>query len=86
MPLGDRKAGKSLRKLRQRTGLSLSDVEKLTRELARKRRDPRLRVPKTRLSDIERKGRIPSIYCLHALASAYDSDIRKLLAFYLPDR
>lgn len=38
--------------------------------------------PKARLSDIERKGRIPSIYCLHALASAYDSDIRKLLGFY----
>ena len=82
MPLRDQNAGRSLPKLRQRTGLSLTDVEKLTRKLARKRRDPRLRVPKARLSDIEAKGRIPSIYCLHALASAYDSDIRSLLGFY----
>lgn len=64
----------------------MADVEKLTRELARKRRDPRLRVPKARLSDIETKGRTPSIYCLYALATIYDMDIRRLLAFYLPDR
>jgi len=44
-----------------------------------------LRVPKTRLSDIETKGRTPSVFCLSALAMAYDTDIRTLLAFYLPD-
>jgi hypothetical protein len=63
----------------------MGDVEELARELALTRRNPRLRVPKARLCDIETKGRIPSIYCLYALALVYDSDIRTLLAFYLPD-
>ena len=43
--------------------------------------DSRPPVPKARLSGIEAKGRVPSIYCLHALASAYDCNICKLLAF-----
>jgi hypothetical protein len=46
------------------------------------RRNPRLRVLKGRLSDIETKDRTPSIHCLYALARAYRCDVRKLLAFY----
>ena len=82
MPLRDRKAGKRLRNLRKQAGLTMGEVEDLTRELARSRRDPRLRVPKGRLSDIETKGRIPSIYCLHALARAYDTNMSTLLGFF----
>jgi hypothetical protein len=60
----------------------MSDVERLTRELATLRHNPRLRVPKARLSDIETKGRMPSIHCLYALARAYGCDVRKLMGFY----
>jgi len=74
--------GRKLRVLRERAGLSLSDVEQLTRELARLRRDDRFRVGRSSLSEIESSHRTPSIYRLYALASAYDSDIRKLLSFY----
>ena len=82
MPTTPRTAGKRLRALRESLGLSMSDVEQLTRELAALRRIPRLRVPKARLSDIETKARTPGIHCLYALARAYRCDVRKLLGFY----
>ncbi len=82
MPTAAKTAGKRLRALRESLGLSLSEVERRTRELATVRRNPRLRVPKGSLSDIETKGRTPGIHCLYALARAYRCDVRKLLGFY----
>ena len=82
MPERNLKGGERLRKLREKRGLTLRDVEKLSSKLARTRRDPRLRVPKSRLSEIETKGRTPSIYCLYALSLGYDTDIRELMRFY----
>jgi transcriptional regulator with XRE-family HTH domain len=79
---GPRTPGKRLRALRESLGLSLSEVECLTRELARTRHDGRLRVLKSRLSEIETRGRTPNIRCLYALARAYRYDVRKLLGFY----
>ncbi|MFI5107565.1 MAG: hypothetical protein ACHP78_01830 [Terriglobales bacterium] len=70
MPATPRTAGKRLRALRGSLGLSMSEVERRTQELAAVRRNPRLRVPKGRLSDIEAKGRTPGIHCLYALARA----------------
>ena len=82
MPTTPWTAGKRLRALRESLGLSMSEVERRTRELAAVRRNPRLRVPKGRLSDIETKGRTPGIHCLYALARAYGCDVRKLMGFY----
>jgi len=82
MPTIPRTAGKRLRTLRESSGLSLSEVERRTRELAAARRNPRLRVPKSRLCEIETAKRMPGIHCLYALARAYSCDIRKLLGFY----
>lgn len=74
--------GQKLRRLRQSKRLTISDVQDLAERLAKARRNPRFRVPKSRLSGIEIKKRIPSIYCLYALAVAYGCDVRKLLRFY----
>jgi len=82
MPTTPRTPGKRLRTLRESLGLSMSDVEQLTRELAILRRNPRLRVPKSRLSEIETAKRTPGIHCLYALARAYGCDVRKLMGFY----
>ena len=82
MPTTPRTAGNRLRTLRGSLGLSLSEVERLTRELAALRHNPRLRVPKGRLSDIETKGRTPGIHCMYALARAYGCNVRKLMGFY----
>jgi len=62
--------------------LSLSEVERLTRELAALRRKPRLRVPKSGLCEIETARRTPGIHCLYGLARAYRCDVRKLMGFY----
>ena len=82
MPTKPRTPGKRLRALRENLGLSMSDVERLTRELAAVRRNPRLRVPKSRLCEIETAKRTPNIHCLYALARAYRCDVRKLMGFY----
>jgi transcriptional regulator with XRE-family HTH domain len=82
MPTAAQTAGKCLRALRESLGLSMSEVERRTRELATVRRNPRLRVPKGSLSDIETAKRTPGIHCLCALARAYGCDVRKLMGFY----
>jgi len=75
-------AGYKLRAQRERKGLSLAEVERLTGRLARARRDRRLRVLRSCLCEIETIGRTASIYRLYALAPAYRCDIRSLPAFY----
>lgn len=82
MPTTSRSAGKHLRALREGLGLSMSDVERQTRQLAAERRNPRLRVLKGKLSDIETKGRTPSVHCIYALSRTYGCDVRKLMGFY----
>jgi len=81
-PTAAQTAGKRLRALRESLGLSMSDVERRTRVLATLRHNPRLRVPKGSLSDIETKGRTPGIHYLYALARAYGCDVRMLMGFY----
>jgi hypothetical protein len=68
--------------VRESVGLTMADVEKLTRDLARTRCQPRFRVTKSRLSGIEDEGRVPSIFALHALAVTYKADTRDLLRLY----
>jgi transcriptional regulator with XRE-family HTH domain len=82
MPAAAQTASKRLRALRESLGLSMSEVERLTRELAAVRRNPRLRVPKSRLCEIETAKRTSGIHCLYALARAYRCDVRKLMGFY----
>jgi transcriptional regulator with XRE-family HTH domain len=74
--------GERLRALRENLGLTLSEVERLTRELANQRHKPRLAIPKSRLSETEVMGRMPSVHTLYALSVVYRCDIRKLLAIY----
>jgi transcriptional regulator with XRE-family HTH domain len=82
MPARDREAGEHLRKLRARAGLTLQQVEDLSKQLACFLRDGRWRTAKSRLCDIETRGRMPGIHCLAALAFAYSVDVRDLLELY----
>ncbi len=58
--------GKRLRRLRESVGLTLTEVERLTRELANKRRNPRLAIPMGRLSETEMMGGMPSVHTLYS--------------------
>src|SRR6201986_4701614 len=75
-------AGKNLRTLREKLGLTMRDVENSSARIAEKYRNEEFSIPPSRLSDIETKGVLPSIFRLYTLAVIYRRDLRELLAWY----
>src|SRR5438270_2306138 len=75
-------AGQQLRLLREKLGLTMRDVEIAGAAIAAKRGNDDFAVTLSRLSDIETKGVIPSIYRLYSLAVIYRSDFADLLSWY----
>jgi len=74
--------GQNLRVLREQLGLTMRDVENASTRIAQKRANDEFAIPPSRLSDVETKGVIPSIYRLYSLAVIYRRDIRELLSWY----
>lgn len=75
-------AGRHLRLIRESLGLTVRDVEAATTTLAEAHSNPEYAIVISQISDIETKGRVPSIYRLHALSVVYRRDIRDLLSLY----
>jgi len=75
-------AGKSLRTLREKLGLTMRDVENSSARIADRYRNEEFSIPPSRLSDIETKGILPSIYRLYALSVIYRRDVRELMSWY----
>src|ERR1700720_1152302 len=75
-------AGKNLRTLREKLGLTMRDVEISSARIAEKYRNEEFSVPPSRLSDIETKGILPSIYRLYTLSVISRRDLRELLSWY----
>ena len=75
-------AGKQLRELREQMGLTLRDVELSSTSLAEIRGIEEFIINPSRLSDIETKGVIPSIYRLYVLSVIYRADFTELLKMY----
>ena len=71
-------AGKSLRTLREKLGLTMRDVENSSQRIADKYRNEEFSIPPSRLSDIETKGILPSIFRLYTLSIIYRRDFREL--------
>ncbi len=66
-------AGQRLRALREALGLTMREVEQASSVIAQ--RCPRTNsIPPSRMSDIESKGVIPSVFRLYSLASIYRRD------------
>jgi len=74
--------GKRLRQLREQLGLTVRDVEASSARLANKRGDRAYSIPLSRLSDIENKEVVPSIYRVYSLAVIYRQDLREILSWY----
>lgn len=74
--------GQNLRILREQLGLTMRDVEMASARIAERHGNDEFSIPPSRLSDIETKGVIPSIFRLYSLAAIYRRDIRDLLAWY----
>ena len=75
-------AGKKLRELRERIGLTLRDVELASTHLRDLHGIEDYYMNPSRLSDIETKGIIPSIYKIYALSVIYRVDFAELLRLY----
>lgn len=75
-------AGRRLRDLREQMGLTLRDVELASTSLSESRGIDEFVINPSRLSDIETKGVIPSIYRLYVLSVLYRSDYAELLKWY----
>jgi transcriptional regulator with XRE-family HTH domain len=74
--------GHKLRTLREALGCTMRDVESASVHIARRMSNEEFTIPPSRLSDIETKGVIPSIFRLYSLAAIYRRDYRELLSWY----
>ncbi len=75
-------AGESLRKLRESLGFTIRDVEAASTRIAEKHNNSDYSISLSRLSDIETKDVVPSIYRIYSLSIIYRRDIREFLQWY----
>jgi transcriptional regulator with XRE-family HTH domain len=75
-------AGQRLRAAREKLGLTIRDVELASIRLAQKYNNEDFNIPLSRLSDIETKGVVPSIYRLYVLSVLYRVSVPELLEWY----
>lgn len=75
-------AGQNLRTLREQLGLTMRDVESASARIAARNSNEEFLIGPSRLSDMETKGVIPSIYRLYSLSVIYRRDLREILSWY----
>lgn len=75
-------AGQRLRKIREDLGLTLRDVEQASNRIAAKYNNPEFGLPLSRISDIETKGIVASVFRLYSLAVIYRLDFNELLSWF----
>ena len=78
-------AGIDLLKIRDRLGLTMRDVEYASQTIAQKHGSEEYLIPPSRLSDIETKGIVPSVYRFYSLAVIYRKSVPALLRLYAID-
>jgi hypothetical protein len=74
--------GQSLRVLREQLGLTMRDVETASAAIAARHKSDEFAIPPSRLSDIETKCVVPSIYRIYSLSVIYRRDARELLSLF----
>ena len=81
-----KKAGRKLRALREKLGLRMADVESESQRLARLFGKSRLIFHTSALSEMEVKGRPPSLHRAYVLSLIYETDVKQIFSLYgLPD-
>ncbi|MDX2266890.1 MAG: hypothetical protein NW208_02215 [Bryobacter sp.] len=75
-------AGQKLRKVRERLGLRFRDVEEASQKLALRYGNEEFVIGLSRLSEIENRGLLPTIYRLYSLSTIYRLDYVELLSWY----
>lgn len=75
-------AGQKLRRIRERLNLRVRDVEQASLKIADKYRNDEFTVLINRISEIENRGLVPSIYKLYSLCAIYRLDFAEVLEWY----
>jgi transcriptional regulator with XRE-family HTH domain len=75
-------AGLQLRIAREQLGLTMRDVEMASAAIAARHANDDYVISLSRLSDIETKGIVPSVFRLYSLAVIYRCDLRTILSWY----
>ncbi len=74
--------GQGLRTIREHLGLTMRDVEAASLRIAERHRNFDFAIPRSRLSDFEARGVMPSAQRLYTFSVIYGRDIRELWALY----
>ena len=75
-------AGEKLKRARDRLSLTIRDVEDASRKIANRHKNDEFVVGLSRLSEIENKGVVPTLYRLYSLCSIYRLDLLEVLEWY----
>lgn len=75
-------AGQKLKRARERLNLRYRDVEEASQQIAERHRNEEYAIALSRLSDIENKGTVPTIYRLYSLCAIYRLNISDVMAWY----
>lgn len=74
--------GQKLKRARERLGLRYRDVEEFSQRIADRRKNSEFVIAISRLSDIENRGVVPSVYKLYSLCTIYRLDMAEVLRWY----
>jgi transcriptional regulator with XRE-family HTH domain len=75
-------AGQKLKRARERLKLRYREVEEASQRIAGRHGNPEFAIALSRLSDIENKGTVPSIYRLYTLCAVCRLDFDEVLGWY----
>jgi len=75
-------AGQRLKRARERLNLRYRDVEEASNQIAARHNNDEFTIALSRLSDIENKGTVPTIYRLYSLCTIYRLDVNEVLDWY----
>lgn len=75
-------AGQKLKRARERLDLRYRDVEEASLKIAERHKNDEFAIALSRLSDIENKGTVPTIYRLYSLAVIYRLDFYEALEWF----
>jgi transcriptional regulator with XRE-family HTH domain len=75
-------AGQKLRRIRERLNLRVRDVELASQKIAEKYHNDEFAVLINRISEIENRGLVPTLYKLYSLCAIYRIDFQQALEWY----
>src|SRR5436305_14609743 len=78
-------AGQKLKRARERLNLRYRDVEEASNQIAARHNNEEFIIALSRLSDIENKGTVPTIYRLYSLCAIYRLNLNDVLRWYSVD-